>query len=240
MDLKENIQIHDELNPKLFDGEQLKAEVRDKIIEIVLSFENYINCPISIIDIQLVGSNASYNYTDNSDIDIHVIASFEAVSQEEALLQSLYDAKKSAFNKDFDITIKGLEVELYVENVESNVVSNGIYSVCEDMWVKKPQRIENIEHYDTSTELESWTNKIKDVLSGGGMEDIVDCTNSLYLMRKNSIAVEGEYGKGNQLFKEIRDAGLIRALKDAYRQDVSKILSLEALSLSEAMDELNA
>ena len=49
-------------------------------------------------------------------------------------------------------------------------------------------------------------------------------------MRKNSIAVDGEYGKGNQLFKDIRSAGLLDKLKSELNTAISKDLSLEGLS----------
>ena len=53
----------------------------------------------------------------------------------------------------------------------------------------------------------------------------------LYLILKNSIAADGEYGKGNQLFKEIRSVGLLKKLKDAYSDAVSKELSLEKMKV---------
>ena len=64
---------------------------------------------------------------------------------------------------------------------------------------------------------------------------IEDAINSLYLVRQNSLETEGEYGPGNQLFKEIRNLGLLDKLKAAYKQSRSKELSLESLQrLTEA------
>lgn len=239
MKLLEEFQVHEELNPKLFEQDKLREDVRDKIIEIVLSFEKYIKVPINIVDIQLVGSQASYNYTEKSDIDIHVIANYETVTDDIVLLQSLYDAKKSKFNDDFDITVKGIEVELYVENIKSSVVSNGIYSVCEDSWVKVPVKIETVEQFDLTDEISTWAAKSNEALSTGDESDIAELLNTLYLMRKNSIAVEGEWGRGNQLFKELRDRGIIKGLKDEYKRRVSKILSLESLTYGKLINEID-
>ena len=36
-------------------------------------FEDNLEIPLNILDIELVGSNASYNYTDKSDVDVHII-----------------------------------------------------------------------------------------------------------------------------------------------------------------------
>ena len=74
MKLKEDFVVHDHLNEKLFSkNNQLLPEVRAKIIQIVDKFEEFSEVPLNILDIQLVGSNASYNYTDTSDLDVHII-----------------------------------------------------------------------------------------------------------------------------------------------------------------------
>ena len=106
MILREEFQIHEELNPKLFNttSQTLLPEVRQKIIDIVTEFENYIEVPIEICDIQLVGSNCSYNYTENSDLDVHIIANFNMVDIDNEVMQSIYNVEKSSFNKNFAIS----------------------------------------------------------------------------------------------------------------------------------------
>ena len=53
--------------------------------------------------------------------------------------------------------------------------------------------------------------------------------NRLYLIRKNSILVDGEYGTGNLIFKAIRDAGLLQKLKEELYNILSKELTFEHL-----------
>lgn len=228
--LQEGFEIHDTLNPKLFDvaSNKLLPEVREKIIQIVANFEEYINVPIHILDIQLVGSNVSFNYTDKSDLDVHIIASFEDLEADEDILQALYDVKKASFNKDTDIKIRGIDVEMYVQDVRSATISNGIYSVCENDWIKEPKPIKSITKHNTDKEVEKWGAKIKHVIESGDYDAIQDCINNLYLIRHNSIATDGEYGKGNQLFKDIRNKGWLQALKDASLKSLSRKLSLES------------
>lgn len=238
--LCEDFQVHDTLNPKLFDTTTnlLLPDVRKKIIEIVSSFEDYIQVPIDICDIQLVGSNASYNYTDTSDLDVHIIANFELVSCDETLLQALYDAKKSSFNKNTDIKIKGIEIEIYVQDIKSGISSNGIYSVCDNNWVKEPKPIKSVTKHNTEKEFNKWVERINQVLEFNNYEEISNAINTLYLIRHNSIAVDGEYGKGNQLFKDLRSAGYIQQLKDALDRALSKKLSLESMSKGQLVSRL--
>ena len=58
----------------------------------------------------------------------------------------------------------------------------------------------------------------------------------LYLMRHNALAVDGEYGKGNQLFKEIRNSGLLDKLKNSLTIQLSSRLSLEELNRSQILN----
>ena len=74
--LIEEFEIHNTLNKKLFENDKLKSEIRDRLIEVADTFVASIKedkIPIKVYDYWLVGSNASYNYTNNSDIDIHII-----------------------------------------------------------------------------------------------------------------------------------------------------------------------
>ena len=241
MKLQEGFQVHDTLNPKIWDTNSMLMlpDVRKKLIDIVGAFEDYIDVPISIVDAQVCGSNASFNYTDNSDLDLHIIANFEMVDASSEILQALYNAKKGAFNRDTDITIHGIEVELYVQDIKSQVNSNVIYSICDNAWIKEPKPIKSFTKHNTEKELERWSQHIQNVLASQDYDSVVDTINNLYLMRTNSLAVDGEYGKGNQLFKDIRNAGLLQSLKDSLSEIRSKELSLENLSQGQLVNSID-
>lgn len=136
LNLEENIEKHDELNPVLFDEDsKLRPEVKNKINEIVTEFlsdfeEDEIE--LQVKDIILTGSNASYNYTKDSDLDIHIIADTSNMADTAPLYKAIYNAYKSIFNKKFDINFYSVPVEVYVETQDTPLVSNGIYSVMQD------------------------------------------------------------------------------------------------------------
>jgi len=154
--INESFEIHETLNPKLWDINtgKLLPEVRQKLINIVSYFEEFIEAPISIVDVQLVGSNCSFNYTPKSDLDVHLIVNFDRDSVNAELLQSFYRTKMKDFNTKHDLTIRGIEIELYIQDVQSNIVSNGIYSLCDDEWVKEPKPIKSATKHNTESELE--------------------------------------------------------------------------------------
>ena len=232
--LDEAFVVHDELNPDLYYNNKLKMYVRQKLLNVVDYFRyEYLDVELPLLDILLVGSNASYNYNETSDIDTHIITNFEMVYPGHVdVTQSLFNLEKSAFNSDYNIKVKGRDVELYVEDVKTTVVSNGIYSILKDEWIKFPKKIQ-VTKIDTSADLIPQVESIKKILAHGTSKDVQDKINELYLLRKTSIDVEGEYGYGNQLFKDIRSTGLLDALKQKYKEYKSQELSVESYDFGE-------
>lgn len=228
--IKENFEIHKTLNPKLFNIENstLKKDVRERLIEIADLFvenlkENKI--PIKVIDYWLLGSNAAYNYGEFSDIDLHIIVNTDIV-EDSNILKLLYDYVKSNFNKNYNILVKGQEVEIYLEDMDITAVSNGIYSLKKNRWIKIPKK-EDPTTYDieSTEEYKKWKNlykNLKDI-------EIEDFINNLYLLRKESLSKDGEYGLGNLIFKQFRNEGILDNLKQRLYKYESEKLTLEKL-----------
>ena len=233
MVLIEKFQKHNTQNPKLWANNRLLPEVREKIIEIIDQFLQTIELDIKILDARIVGSQASFNYTKDSDLDIHLVTNFELMDASEEILTLLYNALKTKFNRDYEIQIRGIDVELYIEDMKSAAISNGMYSIYEDRWIKFPKRIDNIPEIDISDEFNDWSENIRKMIKSGNSDQIEKMIDKLYMIRKESLDTEGEYGPGNQLFKDIRNAGLLDNLKDAYRKGISKELTLEHYRLNE-------
>jgi len=117
-EIDEAIEKHDELNQKLFDDEELKPEVKDKLLEIVDKFKENLakdDVKLDVKDVVMIGSSASYNYTADSDIDLHIIADLSVYPNQEELAEKLYMAYKALFNDKYDPTIYDIPVEVYVE-----------------------------------------------------------------------------------------------------------------------------
>lgn len=234
MVLTEKFEVHDTLNPKLWTSDnKLLDDVKVKIVEIIEQFVSTCDIPINVVDAHLVGSNASYNYTSHSDLDVHIITNFELVEASKEILQTLYNALKAKFNSDYDISIHGVDVELYVEDIRSSALSNGVYSLYYDKWLKFPKKLDSVPQVDITAEFAEWKQKFETAIKSDNSDNITSVINDIYLLRKTSLDTEGEYGKGNQVFKEIRNAGLLDATKDAYKRCRSKELTLEKLQLHE-------
>ena len=230
--LDESIERHETLNSKLFDEKnKLKPNVREALLNVKDEFledlsENKI--PLRVIDIWLVGSNASFNYTDKSDIDLHIIANLDDVCEDTCLLQILYNYVKASFNRRHDISIKGLPVEVYIQDVNSNSVSNGIYSLQEDEWIKFPEQLPEYETDTTKLVGLQDLLRIYNTLDRTNIEQIKSLIDYAYIIRQKGL-VEGEFSDGNLSFKEFRNLGYLDELKDLVAELRSKELSLESL-----------
>lgn len=229
--LGEALEKHDELNPDLWENDELKSEVKDKLLEIVNKFKENLsedNIELDVKDIVIIGSNANYNYTEQSDIDLHIVADTSVYEDQKELAVKLYDAYKRLFNNKYDPTIYGHEVEIYVEpdNIRAN--SNGMYSLNTG-WLKFPENtaIPELDEAELQSLVSDYEEKIQNADS---IDEIDNVINDLYILRQQSILSDGEYGIGNQCFKEIRNLGLLKELKDKKVQ-----LETEEMSLTESL-----
>jgi predicted nucleotidyltransferase len=236
-DLVENIEKHEELNPALFNEDaKLKPEVKDKINEIVDEFLKEfaeVEVDLEVQDIILTGSNASYNYTKDSDLDIHIVADTSKIKDTLNLHKVIYDAYKSAFNKKFEIELNKVPVEIYVETQDTPLVSNGIYSVIKDEWVKEPTKedIPEVDQDAIDKAFKPWEKRYKalvatitdDVDDEAEIDKFID---ALYELRGKGLSTDGEYSIENLVFKEMRNNGYLDSLKELRHQVIARRLSL--------------
>ena len=69
-------ETHGELNPKLWVDDKLRNDLRKGFLKIAHHFYEFLEIDVPIQDIILIGSNANYNWTKYSDIDLHVIVNY--------------------------------------------------------------------------------------------------------------------------------------------------------------------
>jgi len=232
-DLNEEVEIHDTLNPAIWNEDNtLKPEVAQKAKEVAQIFVDILTengVKIKVTDIYLVGSNANYNYNEASDIDIHLIAD-PSLDCDDQHLKLIYDAYKTLFNRKYDISFKGINVEVYVE-LGNRSISGGVYSIRNNKWIQEPDRnnIPEIDQEAIGQGLAEWTQKYEEITASPTIEEIDKYIDELYNLRINSFANEGEFGTGNLIFKEVRRNGILDNLKDLKTELENKQMSLESL-----------
>lgn len=77
--------------------------------------------------------------------------------------------------------------------------------------------------------MEAYSLRTSKKSSNSNVDKIDKLIDDIYDERKSSIAKDGEYGVGNQTFKEFRNRGYLAKLKKLKQQELNKELSLESL-----------
>jgi hypothetical protein len=222
------VQFHKQLNPLLWQGAVLNPQVRFKLLQIAKHFVNFIDIPeLLLTDITISGSNAAYSYTQQSDIDLHLIVTVPP--EREVLLKPLYDAKKNQYNFIHDIKIKGIDVEVYVQSEDQDHHSLGIYSVLDNKWVKEPTMATvKINDGDVEVKVENYINKIIQALTSSSIDTVKAVQQELKKLRQSGLEQNGEFSIENVAFKVLRAKGFIGQLQ----QHLYKLQD-QALSLGE-------
>ena len=227
--VKRNIAYHRELNPVAWSGNRLRPEVREHLLKIAEIFEHYLEIPnFEVQDIVLTGSMANYNYTQYSDFDLHVVTNYQDLQCDD-VAEALYRAKKDIWNNQHDISIRGHEVELYIEDTATPPVSGGVYSLLDDAWIKEPE-------YDPPTINNTAVNaKVADLIkqitvaiaATDDPADLKRIRDRLRIMRRSGLDREGEFGVENLAFKILRNQGYLDQLNQAYLNQQDSALSLK-------------
>lgn len=209
----------------------LKREVRSRLKGIAHAFMDYNDIPESALkDIRVVGSSASYNYTEHSDLDLHLVIDSSKLHKDCPIVWSYLYALKTQFNIAHDITIYGIPVELYTEPVGQPANSNGIYSITDNKWVKEPKPIPPTDNDEAvKAKTEDLLKAIEWVEGNGNGEAAKEVLNKIYDMRKAGLAKGGEFSVENLAFKNLRNAGALDKLRAITKEDMDKELSLESL-----------
>lgn len=273
--LNEDIEVHDELNPNIWTAENdLQEELHEKILDIIDDYLETLKeaeIDFKLKDIILVGSNCSYNYTNDSDLDIHVIFDISDLAKtdsERLLLSAIYSAYATLWNKGHEVTLNSIPVELYaqiddeLEDVtdekESEITekiasllhnkkltetlinelkertklqSNGIYSVLQNKWLKRPDKNITTSYNEEEFKnlFDEWEDRYLKLMSTKNItaDDIDKFIDDLYQLRINAMKNEGEFGIGNLVFKEFRNKKYLQKMRDLRGILVNKALSFD-------------
>jgi predicted nucleotidyltransferase len=233
------------LNPKLWEKIDekyaLRPDVREALLNIADDFVNITlkekKIKVKADEIILVGSSANYNWTEFSDLDLHIVVDFDQLNMPESDAEVLFDAIKSNWNKDHDIKIKGLDVELYVQNGVDEVDSLAIYSIKNDKWLQYP-KVENPQFNKKIIRKKhaEFKRQIEALLKSNGSDvesNLKKLLEKLYKFRQAGLDKNGEFSEENIVFKILRAQGYIDKMKKITKQIYDRENSLkESLDVS--------
>jgi hypothetical protein len=211
--------IKDELNPKVWENEEMIPEVREQLLQIAQDFYDGTDLKADVQDIILTGSLANYNWSEKySDYDIHILIDFKDVYDDEELVKKYADSVKNIWNGLHDIEIGGYEVEVYIQGIKEIHKASGIYSVMNDEWNVKPSKKDFEPNEELIKEKAKSAMMMVDDLEGDIDEDkyeefqkkVKKVWDKIKNYRKSGLATQGgEFSTGNLVFKLLRRNGYI-------------------------------
>jgi hypothetical protein len=233
VNILKSFKSNDELCDSIFDDElKMYEKIRKRLLDISDKFIEFIGIEFFVHDIVLTGSLANYKWSKYSDADVHILVDFENSEYNSDLLKELFSAKKTVWNLHHNILIKGFEVEMYVQDVNEEHISSGVYSILKNKWVVEPKKendridknkILNKADDITKQYLNLFKNsKTKDV--SRGVEKLAD---KIRKFRKSGLAKNGEYSYENLTFKLLRRNGFMEKLFDLRNKVLDKKLSIQ-------------
>jgi len=219
-----------ELVPNIWNPDgKLNSRIRLKLLDIADDFWEYVNLtwvkPSGII---LTGSICNFNWSQYSDIDLHLIVDFDEIDEKTEFVKDYLDSKKNEWNNEHSgLQIMGYPVELYVQNLGEMPESNGIYDLEENDWVREPNPddiksigLNKFSIKEKAAKIMTIIDDMYDVLASTDdshkIEQMGDDASYLWKkvkeMRKSSLEKNGESGSGNIVYKILRRTGYLDRL----------------------------
>lgn len=218
------VQYHDTFNQKLWDGEELRSEVREKLLYVAKRFLQFLNVRLDIQDIIFKGSNANFNYTKASDIDVHLVARIP-----DKATQDIIEARRLVWKQKYHPEIKGYDIELGVDEPGKPHSSSAVFSLSRNEWVSKPVHSRpEIDHKAVSKLTKRWVAEIQAAIKTGDVTEMRKVKNRLITVRNNALdATPGaEYKIENLAYKRVRDMGYIEDINHRIDKDTEAKMSL--------------
>ena len=231
------ISYQKQLCTDLWESKVLNERIETKLLRIARDFFKDTEFDTEIVDIQLVGSNANFNYTADSDIDVHIIIDFSDINEDIILVKKAVDGQRFMWNLRHNIVIKGHDVELYIQDKVEEHISAGVYSLLNHKWLKFPTYAPpNVDTKDIEPKYDARVYDIEELkkisekdLDSEEAEMYYDKANDLKTKimkaRKAGLSASGEFSIENLVFKKLRSEGEFEKLINIISAFYDKIYS---------------
>jgi len=220
---------NDTLCPRLWDEYQhLDPRVRVNLLRMAYDFYEKTNFKAPIIDIYLMGSAANYNWTPDSDADVHIIIDCRQLQMPPETAKKAVKTAGVAWNGEHKVSVMGHKVEINIQNVtDQKLHVTGIYSLVNDKWVRQPSYQNPVVDKTSIQTVYSQMKKfITAVVESNDHEAMKQAKKYLDAFRQYGLDTRGELSIENIVFKILRARGLIKGLKDAITATYDKEMTV--------------
>jgi predicted nucleotidyltransferase len=235
--LKTDIEIeyHKKLNSKFWLNNHLKSNIRKKLLTLAKFYFNQLDLGVELKDIVFTGSLANYNYTNLSDIDLHLVINYKDLTDDEEFAKEFFGDKRALWADSNEIKINNYPVEIYVQN-ESQLDDKGMgamYSLLNNQWIKKPKyKLPNVDKHLITQKV----NKYLDILnkisimkdSKKKLQSYTKVMEKIRDDRRKSTKEEGEFSVDNLVFKVLRNKKVFDIISNNKKEIVNILFSINS------------
>ncbi len=217
------------LNPAFWnENKNLLPMIRNALLKIAREFIKDIELKIHIRDIYFLGSSANYNWTPTSDLDIHILVDMNDLNASDELAKKITKTLAKKWNEEQEISVKGYNVEVYIQDISEENRATGVYSLISNKWVKEasPQNIV-LDKNLIQQKFTTWVQKINNAIINQNPDRLKKILEDLVKMRDVGLSASGEFSTENIVFKVLRQRGDIKKLKDKIQQTKNSKLSVK-------------
>lgn len=235
---------HDKLNERIWlPNGYINSRVRLRLLDLADVFFDSLDIDwVEVKDIILTGSLANFNWSKFSDLDVHILIDYKDVDEKTNLVSNYLSAKKNLWNEQHDnLKIYGFPVEMYVQDINEEHISSGVYSLEKNEWVIKPDK-ENFENIHLNkafiskkvNEIIYKINKLSDKINKcddeyqleGLAKKVKALFDKIKGARKEGLKKSGEYNSFNIIFKVLRRIGALDKIYELKIKTYDKMNSL--------------
>ena len=228
--------LNDTLQPTIWSDNKLNERVAEKLTEIATKFFEDLGLEgAEIDDITFTGSLANYNWSNYSDVDLHIVVDFLGVDENRVLVKSFFDNARMRWNNKHNITMKGYDVEIYVEDSREEHISSGVYSLMNNKWIKRPKKFRNNIDFSAgrrkADDIEFQVNIVNNLITTGklksAMKNIERLKKKIKSMRLAGLeSTMREFSVENIAFKILRRNGILDMLEEMKNRVYDEILTV--------------
>lgn len=234
--INEKVEYHRDLSPKFWKEGVMDQEIRTKLLSIAEDFWNTLKLEVPILDIQLTGSLANFNWNPDSDLDVHIIIDFASIDTNLELVRKALDGQRFMWNQRHNVVLRGHDVECYVQHKDEQHIASGLFSILNNKWIIVPSWNEPvIDQKDINEKMrviKAELRIVKQKMRSASPEEAQQLYDYLerikkkvMLSRKEGLATGGEFAVENLVFKELRRDGTIEDIIDTMSKLYTKIYS---------------
>jgi predicted nucleotidyltransferase len=215
------------LSERVWTPEGLRPDVANALARIAERFLEELELDLDVEDVILTGSYAGKTWGPGSDLDLHIIADLSSFDDSEAA-QRACKLAKFKWEEEHDITVRGIPVEVYVEDVNEDPPEvTGRWSITRNEWALEPP--DDGASFDESKvmgKVQDFREVIRRASDSQEEGPLLAAMKRITKLRKAGLERDGELSNENLAYRVLRRTGEIQEAWDLINDLIDRRLTV--------------